>query len=63
MNTYLVTYFITEEVDVMRLPIQQHFLVEAEDVDHAIEQMKDAYPDGNVVAVHLCVLQTPAFKG
>ena len=57
MNTYLVTYFIEDEKDALDLPMYQYFVCEATDVAHAIEQMKDAYSEGQVVQVFLCLVE------
>lgn len=54
MNTYLVTYFIEDENDALNLPMYQYFVCEGSDAEHAIEQMKDAYCNGNALQVHIC---------
>lgn len=54
MNTYLVTYFIEDENDALGLPMYQYFVCESDNVEHAIEQLKDAYHNGNVLQVHCC---------
>lgn len=55
MTTYLVTYSDPDSPDCLGLTMQQYFVCVADDPDHAVEQMKDAYPEADLLAVDECV--------
>lgn len=58
MNTYLVTYGLQSDATDMTFHNQvEYFLCEAEDKDHAMEQVYNAYPDSVILMVYIC---TPA---
>jgi len=63
VNTYLVSYFRDDERDAIGIPMIQHFVCEADDESHAIEQLKDAEPDGNVLCVYLCIAVSRVVTG
>ena len=57
MTSYLVTYFQDDIKDTIGLPLIQHYLCEADNTSHAVEQMKCEYDNGNVVGVYRLVLE------
>ena len=63
MSTYLLKYFNDGEPDAIGLPLVEWFIVEAEDIDHAVEQLMDAYPEANLVAGYECIPVTPIIQG
>jgi len=63
MSTYLLKYFNDGESDAIGLPLVEWFIVEADDLDHAVEQLMDAYPEANLVAGYECVPVTPIIQG
>ena len=63
MSTYLLKYFNDGESDAIGLPLVEWFIVEADDIDHAVEQLMDAYPEANLVAGYECVPVTPIIQG
>jgi len=63
MSTYLLKYFNDGESDAIGLPLVEWFIVEADDIDHAVEQLMDAYPEANLVAGYECMPVTPIIQG
>jgi len=71
MSTYLLKYFNEGDSDdiglldavTMNGRLVEWFVVEADDLEHAVEQLMDAYPEANLVAGYECVPVTPIIQG
>jgi len=63
MSTYLLKYFNDGESDAIGPPLVEWFIVEADGLDHAVEQLMNAYPEANLVVGYKCVPVTPVIQG